>query len=396
MIKRIVLMVLDSVGVGELPDAALYGDEGSNTLKNIYKHATNFSLPNLERLGILNIKGFEDLKGSDTFLGSVAKCSEKSKGKDTTTGHWEIAGLILDKPFPVYPEGFPDDLIREFEKRTGRKVIGNYPASGTEIIKELGKKHMETGDLIVYTSADSVFQIAAHEEVIPLKELYDICRIAREMLRGDHGVGRVIARPFTGAEGNFTRTSNRKDFSLEPYRETMIDFVKNSGREVFAIGKIEDIFANKGITKSKHTATNDEGIKETILAMKEDFSGLIFTNLVDFDMVYGHRNNIRGYADALMSFDMMLPEIIGALKEDDLLIITADHGCDPTTSSTDHSREYIPLIFYGKTIKENNNLGILDTFASIGKTVLDIFEIKNDLEGKSVKNQILKTGQEAE
>ncbi|MDI9496609.1 MAG: phosphopentomutase [Bacillota bacterium] len=396
MIKRIVLMVLDSVGVGELPDAALYGDEGSNTLKNIYKHATNFSLPNLERLGILNIKGFEDLKGSDTFLGSVAKCSEKSKGKDTTTGHWEIAGLILDKPFPVYPEGFPDDLIREFEKRAGRKVIGNYPASGTEIIKELGKKHMETGDLIVYTSADSVFQIAAHEEVIPLKELYDICRIAREMLRGDHGVGRVIARPFTGAEGNFTRTSNRKDFSLEPYRETMLDFVKNSGREVFAIGKIEDIFANKGITKSKHTATNDEGIKETILAMKEDFSGLIFTNLVDFDMVYGHRNNIRGYADALMSFDMMLPEIIGALKEDDLLIITADHGCDPTTSSTDHSREYIPLIFYGKTIKENNNLGILDTFASIGKTVLDIFEIKNDLEGKSVKNQILKTGQEAE
>ncbi|NLL59611.1 MAG: phosphopentomutase [Tissierellia bacterium] len=396
MIKRIVLMVLDSVGVGELPDAALYGDEGSNTFKNIYKHATNFSLPNLERLGILNIKGFEDLKGSDTFLGSVAKCSEKSKGKDTTTGHWEIAGLILDKPFPVYPEGFPDDLIREFEKRAGRKVIGNYPASGTEIIKELGKKHMETGDLIVYTSADSVFQIAAHEEVIPLKELYDICRIAREMLRGDHGVGRVIARPFTGAEGNFTRTSNRKDFSLEPYRETMLDFVKNSGREVFAIGKIEDIFANKGITKSKHTATNDEGIKETILAMKEDFSGLIFTNLVDFDMVYGHRNNIRGYADALMSFDMMLPEIIGALKEDDLLIITADHGCDPTTSSTDHSREYIPLIFYGKTIKENNNLGILDTFASIGKTVLDIFEIKNDLEGKSVKNQILKTGQEAE
>ena len=248
MIKRIVLMVLDSVGVGELPDAALYGDEGSNTLKNIYKHATNFSLPNLERLGILNIKGFEDLKGSDTFLGSVAKCSEKSKGKDTTTGHWEIAGLILDNPFPVYPEGFPDDLIREFEKRAGRKVIGNYPASGTEIIKELGKKHMETGDLIVYTSADSVFQIAAHEEVIPLKELYDICRIAREMLRGDHGVGRVIARPFTGAEGNFTRTSNRKDFSLEPYRETMLDFVKNSGREVFAIGKIEDIFANKGIT----------------------------------------------------------------------------------------------------------------------------------------------------
>lgn len=392
MIKRIVLMVLDSVGVGELPDAALYGDEGSNTLKNIYKHATNFSLPNLERLGILNIKGFEDLKGSDTFLGSVAKCSEKSKGKDTTTGHWEIAGLILDKPFPVYPEGFPDDLIREFEKRAGRKVIGNYPASGTEIIKELGKKHMETGDLIVYTSADSVFQIAAHEEVVPLDELYEICIIARKMLQGNNGVGRVIARPFIGEEGNYTRTGNRKDFSLEPYKDTMLDFVKNSGREVYAIGKIEDIFANKGITYSNHTKNNEEGIEALIQAVKLDFEGLIFANLVDFDMIYGHRNNVQGYGDALMYFDGRLPEIMDNLKDDDILIITADHGCDPTTASTDHSREYIPLIFYGKNIKENNNLGILETFASIGKTVLDIFDINNDLKGTSVKNQIIKTG----
>lgn len=392
MIKRVVLIVLDSVGVGELPDAADYGDAGSNTLKNIYKEAENFSLPNLEKLGILNIDGFEDLKKSGSYKGSIAKCNEKSKGKDTTTGHWEISGLILDKPFPTYPKGFPQDLIEEFEKRVGRKVIGNYPASGTEIIKDLGKEHVETGKLIVYTSADSVFQVAAHEEVVALEELYNICQIARDMLQGDHGVGRVIARPFIGQEGSFVRTGNRKDFSMEPFKDTMLDFVKNSGREVYAIGKIEDIFVNRGITKSNHTPNNAEGIEATIGAIKEDFQGLIFTNLVDFDMLYGHRNNVQGYADALMYFDKKLPEILASLKSDDLLIITADHGCDPTTESTDHSREYIPLIFYGKNIKENNNLGTLDSFASIGKTVLDILNIENDLEGTSVKNQILVTG----
>lgn len=392
MIKRAVLIVLDSVGAGELPDAAEYGDEGSNTLKNIYKHAENFSLPNLEKLGILNIDGFEDLKISDSFEGSVAKCNEKSKGKDTTTGHWEISGLILDKPFPTYPDGFPKNLIEEFEKKVGRKTIGNCTASGTEIIKELGKEHVETGNLIVYTSADSVFQIAAHEEIVPLEELYNICRIARGMLQGEHGVGRVIARPFIGAEGNFTRTGNRKDFSLEPFKDTMLDFVKNNGKEVYAIGKIEDIFVNKGITKSNHTTNNEEGIEATIAAIKEDFEGLIFTNLVDFDMIYGHRNNLQGYAEALMDFDNKLPEIIDNLKSDDVLIITADHGCDPTTESTDHSREYIPLIFYGKNIRKSNNLGILDTYASIGKTVLDILNIENDLEGKSVKNQIVISG----
>jgi phosphopentomutase len=392
MIKRAVLIVLDSVGAGELPDAADYGDEGSNTLKNIYKHAQNFSLSHLESLGILNIDGFEDLKSPEYFSGSVAKCSQQSKGKDTTTGHWEISGLILDKPFPTYPDGFPEELISKFEKKIGRKVIGNYAASGTEIIKELGKEHVETGNIIVYTSADSVFQIAAHEEVVPLDELYEICIIARKMLQGDNGVGRVIARPFIGEEGNFTRTGNRKDFSLEPYKDTMLDFVKNSGREVYAIGKIEDIFANKGITYSNHTKNNEEGIEALVQAVKLDFEGLIFANLVDFDMIYGHRNNVQGYGDALMYFDGRLPEIIDNLKDDDILIITADHGCDPTTASTDHSREYIPLIFYGKNIKENNNLGILDTFASIGKTVLDIFDIKNDLKGTSVKNQIIKTG----
>lgn len=390
MINRAVLIVLDSVGVGELPDAADYGDVGSNTVKNIYKSVENFSLPNLEKLGLLNINGFEDIKKSETFSGSIAKCNEKSKGKDTTTGHWEISGLILDKPFPTYPDGFPEDFMKEFEKRVGRKTIGNYPASGTEIIKELGKAHVDTGNLIVYTSADSVFQIAAHEEVVPLEELYKICETAREMLQGEHGVGRVIARPFIGSEGNFTRTENRKDFSLVPPKDTLLDYVKNNNMEVYAIGKIEDIFVNRGITKSNHTHNNAEGIEATINAIKEDFKGLIFTNLVDFDMVYGHRNNVQGYGDALKYFDDKLPEIIDSLKDDDVLIITADHGCDPTTESTDHSREYIPLIFYGKAIKDNNNLGILDTYATIGKTILNMLNIENNLEGNSVLGNIKK------
>lgn len=390
MINRAVLIVLDSVGVGELPDAADYGDVGSNTVKNIYKNVENFSLPNLEKLGLLNINGFEDVKKSDTFTGSIAKCDEKSKGKDTTTGHWEISGLILDKPFPTYPNGFPEDLMKEFEKRVGRKTIGNYPASGTEIIKELGKSHVETGDLIVYTSADSVFQIAAHEEVVPLDELYRICETAREMLQGEHGVGRVIARPFIGVDGNFTRTENRKDFSLVPPKDTLLDYVKNNNMEVYAIGKIEDIFVNRGITKSNHTHSNAEGIEATIQAINEEFKGLIFTNLVDFDMMYGHRNNVQGYAAALKYFDDKLPSIIDSLKDDDVLIITADHGCDPTTESTDHSREYIPLIFYGKAIKDNNNLGILDTYATIGKTILHMLGIDNSLEGNSVLGNIQK------
>lgn len=390
MINRAVLIVLDSVGVGELPDAAEYGDVGSNTVKNIYKNIEDFSLPNLEKLGLLNIDGFEDMKKSENFMGSIAKCNEKSKGKDTTTGHWEISGLILEKPFPTYPNGFPEDFISEFENKVGRKTIGNYPASGTEIIQELGKLHVDTGDLIVYTSADSVFQIAAHEEVVPLDELYNICTIARQMLQGEHGVGRVIARPFIGEEGNYTRTSNRRDFSLVPFKNTLLDYVKNNNMEVYAIGKIEDIFVNRGITKSNHTHNNEEGIEATIDAIKEDFKGLIFTNLVDFDMVYGHRNNVQGYADALKYFDDKLPEIISNLKDDDVLIITADHGCDPTTESTDHSREYIPLLIYGKNIKENNNIGVLDTYTSIGKTILHMLNIRNDIEGESVLGNIIK------
>ncbi len=278
--------------------------------------------------------------------------------------------------------------MKKFEERVGRKTIGNYAASGTEIIKILGKEHVDTGNLIVYTSADSVFQIAAHEEVVPLEELYGICAAAREMLQGEHGVGRVIARPFTGTEGNYTRTSNRKDFSLIPPKDTLLDYVSKNGLEVYAIGKIEDIFVNKGITRSNHTHSNEEGIEATLEALKEDFKGLIFTNLVDFDMIYGHRNNVQGYADALKYFDDKLPEIIANLKDGDVLIITADHGCDPTTESTDHSREYIPLLLYGKNIKGNNNLGVLDTYASIGKTILDMFKIENDIAGKSVLGNI--------
>ncbi|MBP1925411.1 phosphopentomutase [Sedimentibacter acidaminivorans] len=390
MIKRAVLIILDSVGAGELPDASEYGDVGSNTIKNIYKKVDGYSLPNLEKLGLLNIDGFQDLiKSNSEYIGSVCKCNERSKGKDTTTGHWEISGIITENPFPVFRNGFPDDFISEFEKIVGRKTIGNYAASGTEIIKVLGKEHVETGNLIVYTSADSVFQIAAHEEVVPLDELYDICKKAREMLKGDLAVGRVIARPFIGSDGNYTRTKNRRDFSLVPTSDTMLDYIKNDNKEVLAIGKIEDIFVNKGITKSIHTTNNNDGIEATISAIKEDFEGLIFTNLVDFDMIYGHRNDIKGYSDALKYFDNKLPEIIKSLKDDDMLIITADHGCDPTTESTDHSREYIPLIMYGKEIKSNNNIGVLDTFSCIGKTILDILNIDNNIEGYSIKEKII-------
>ncbi len=390
MINRAILIVLDSVGAGELPDAAEYGDVGSNTIKNIYKNVENFSLPNLEKLGLLNMDGFEDINTSDTYKGSIAKCNEQSKGKDTTTGHWEISGIILEHPFPTFPNGFPDDFIKEFEKKVGRKTIGNYTASGTEIIKVLGKEHVDTGNLIVYTSADSVFQIAAHENVVPLDELYKICEVARAMLQGENGVGRVIARPFIGNDGDYKRTENRRDFSLIPPKDTLLDYVKNSGMEVYAIGKIEDIFVNKGITRSNHTKNNQEGIEATISAINEDFQGLIFTNLVDFDMLYGHRNNVSGYANALKQFDDKLPEIINSLKDGDVLLITADHGCDPTTESTDHSREYIPLIIYGHSIKENNNLGIISTYASIGKTILDMLNIENKIEGTSVKGNILK------
>ena len=389
--SRAIIIVLDGVGIGELPDANKYNDVGSNTLMNIKKNIRDLKLKNLCRLGLGKIDGenlykndFEDLD----LIGSYGKCREGSCGKDTTTGHWEISGVILKKAFPVYPNGFPKEIINKFEKAIGRKTLGNYPASGTKIINDLGDEHVKTGSPIIYTSADSVFQIAAHEKVINLDELYKICKIAREILVGDHAVGRVIARPFVGENKNYVRTKNRKDFSLEPIKKTLLDYVKESGLEVAAVGKIEDIFCNRGITLKVHTHENSEGIDETINYLKKDFAGLIFTNLVDYDMLYGHRNDVVGFARALKYFDDRLPEIFDCMKEDDLLFVTADHGCDPTTKSTDHSREYIPLLIYKKNIKKVN-LHTRNTYADIAKTIADYLNIKAEIAGTSFLNEIL-------
>lgn len=388
--KRVFLIVLDSVGAGELPDAKEYNDEGSHT---IYAISTSkyFNIPNLKKLGFLNINGVRekfDASGvAVNFEGSIARLAEKSKGKDTTTGHWEIAGVISRKPFPTYPNGFPEEIIREFEKRTGRKVICNLPYSGTEVIKDYGKEHVETGALIVYTSADSVFQIAAHEDIVSVKELYRYCEIAREILQGDHGVGRVIARPFTGTYPNFNRTSNRHDYSLAPPR-TMLDQLSEAGFDVLGVGKIYDIFAGKGITDTVRTENNADGIEKLIERMDRDFEGLCFVNLVDFDMVYGHRNDVDGYAKALSYFDSQLPRMIEALRDDDILIITADHGCDPITPSTDHSREYVPMVAFGKKIKKNNNLGTRETYADIAATILEYFNVPKEVAGTSFLDEI--------
>lgn len=389
--KRVFLVVLDSVGIGELPDAKDYNDEGSHTLYATSK-SEYFNMPNMKKLGLFNIDGvsdrFPDSVVEDVFVGSIARLAEMSKGKDTTTGHWEIAGIISKEPFPTYPNGFPKELIGEFEKRTGRKVICNLPFSGTEVILQYGREHIETGALIVYTSADSVFQIAAHEDVVPIKELYRYCEIARELLRDEHGVGRVIARPFIGSYPDYVRTSNRHDYSLAPGL-TMLDQISDAGLDVLGVGKIYDIFAGKGVTDSVRTTNNDEGVERLIERMNKDFTGLCFVNLVDFDMVYGHRNDIDGYAKALSRFDEQLPRIIDALRDEDILIITADHGCDPSTPSTDHSREYVPMIAYGKQIKKGNNIGTRDSFSDIAATVLEYLDIKQQVAGKSFLQDIL-------
>lgn len=387
MFKRVILIVLDSVGVGELPDAYKFGDEGSNTLGHVTEK-TGIGLPNMGKLGLGNIIPLKSVPKNPNAIGGYGKMAEKSAGKDTTTGHWEIAGLFIEKPFPIYPHGFPEEIIKEFEKRIGRKVLGNKPASGTEIIKELGEEHVKTGYPIVYTSADSVFQVAAHEDVIPVEELYRICEIAREILKGDHALGRVIARPFTGTPGNFVRTGNRRDFSLKPFEPTILDMLKEAGYEVFAIGKIEDIFAGQGITEKNHTTNNDEGITATIKAMDEIKNGLIFTNLVDFDMLYGHRNDVKGYAKALTHFDNRLPEIMGKLTKEDLLIITADHGCDPTTPSTDHSREYVPLLVYSPSMKHGVNLGVRSTYSDVAATIAEIFKVGTTKHGTSFLKEL--------
>lgn len=392
--KRAIIIVLDSVGIGELPDAADFGDVGSNTLVNIKKARPETSLPNMAALGLGNIQG-EDihlLGKVDAPKGCYCKMAEKSIGKDTTTGHWEIAGIVTANPFPTYTEtGFPKEVMDAFEAAIGTKTLGNYSASGTEIIKELGEEHMKTGYPIVYTSADSVFQIAAHEEIIPLERLYEICGIARKILTGEHGVARVIARPFVGnpAEG-FTRTKNRKDFSLEPTGVTILDLAKEKGMEVVAIGKIEDIFEHRGMTKADHTTNNADGIEKTIQYMQEEFEGILFTNLVDTDMVYGHRNDVEGYAGALEYFDGKLPEIMAQLKEDDILIVTADHGCDPTTPSTDHSREYVPVLICGEKVKEGVDLGIRKGFTDLGQTVADYLGLDAKFDADSFLQDILK------
>lgn len=392
--KRVAIIVLDSVGIGELPDAAKYGDEGSNTLVNIKKEYPEFSVPNMAELGLGNIEG-EDiclLGKTDSPKGCYAKMSEASNGKDTTTGHWEISGIVTENPFPTFTEtGFPKEVMDKFEKAIGRKTLGNISASGTAIINELGDEHVKTGYPIIYTSADSVFQIACHEDIIPVDELYKMCETAREILVGDYAVARVIARPFIGnGNGNYTRTERRKDFSLAPTSETILDLLKAEGKSVVAIGKIEDIFEHRGMTVTDHTTNNHDGIEKTIEYLKKDFEGLIFTNLVDTDMIYGHRNDVKGYAEAVMYFDSKLPEIKSAMKDDDILIITADHGCDPTTPSTDHSREFVPLLVYGKNIKEGVNLGVRKQFSDIAATVAEYLGINETFGAESFLKDVIK------
>lgn len=387
MAKRFFLIVLDSFGVGELPDAYKWHDEGSNTLGAIRNHP-NFNCPELERMGLFNIDGVGG--GVSAPKASYARMAEKSMGKDTTIGHWEIAGIVSPDPLPVYPDGFPEEIIQEFEEKTGRKVICNKPYSGTEVIKDYGLEHMRTGALIVYTSADSVFQIAAHEDIVPVKELYKYCEIAREMLVGKHGVGRVIARPFNG-EYPFTRTANRHDFSLLPPADTMLNLLQRAGYATISVGKIFDIFAGSGISESNRTTSNTHGMQVTKEIQGRDFSGLCFVNLVDFDMKYGHRNDIAGYAAAATEFDGFLSEFIKDMREDDVLLITADHGCDPATPSTDHSREYTPMLIYGNGVKSGVNLGTCSSFADISATVLEYFGVpQGNTKGESFLKQIAK------
>ena len=379
MKKRAILIILDSVGIGALPDAAEFGDKGANTLGNIYRARGGINLPNLYALGLANIDGALMGKGVAAPAGAFGKAAEITKAKDTTCGHWEISGLLMDKPFQIFPNGFPEKLMHEFEEKIGRKTLCNFPASGTAIINEYGDEHMRTGYPIVYTSADSVFQVAAHEDVIPLEELYKICETARELLYGDYFVGRVIARPFIGSNGKYTRTENRRDYAVEPTGDTILDALTREGKKTIAIGKIEDIFAHRGITVADH----HDGIEATIKYISEGEGDFIFTNLVDFDMLYGHRNDVEGYAKALEYFDEQLTRIIEEMKDGDILIISADHGCDPTYPGTDHTREYIPVLACGDSIEPGTNLGVLDSFADIGASIYEYLTDKKWAVGDS-------------
>lgn len=390
MKKRVFLIVLDSFGIGNMPDAARFGDEGSNTLLSISR-SEKFSIPNMAEIGMFNIDDVTCGEKEVFPKGSFARIREASNGKDTTIGHWEIAGVESARPLPVYPDGFPDDVIEKYKQLTGKNVVCNKPYSGTEVIAKYGKEHLETGDLIVYTSADSVFQVAAHEDIVPVEKLYEYCQIARDMLVGEHAVGRVIARPFvTDENGVFKRTINRHDYSLKPPKKTVLDHIKAAGKDVIGVGKIYDIFDGEGITEKIKTGTNDIGVAETYKLLDRDFDGLAFVNLVDFDSVYGHRNDVDGYANAATEFDSWLGTFIPRMRDEDMLIITADHGCDPGTPSTDHSRECVPLLIYGKNIKENNNLGTITSFAHIGATVADYLGVAYEADASSLLDKILK------
>lgn len=388
--SRVIWMIIDSVGIGALPDSEKFGDVNVNTLGNIVKNYKDIKLPNMLKLGLGNIDGIDSLEGVKSPIGAFGRASEVSKGKDTTTGHWEMTGVLVETPFKTYENGFPKEIIDEFERKTNRKVIGNKPASGTAILDELGEQQMKTGEVIVYTSADSVFQIAAHEEIIPLDELYKMCEIAREIMMGDNAVARIIARPFVGQPGAFERTSNRRDYSLSPFEDTVLDNIKNSNLDVIGVGKIEDIFNKQGITEAIHTKDNMDGVDQTINYMKKENNGLIFTNLVDFDSKYGHRRDVKGYKEALEEFDARIPEILEDMEDDDILIINSDHGNDPTYKGTDHTREYIPMLICGKNVKSGLNLGTRSSFADIGATVADLLNVKMPKHGNSFKNDIIK------
>jgi len=384
MARRAILIVMDSFGIGELPDAAEYGDIDVNTLRSCVS-SCYFKADHLAQLGLFQIDGVDGASYEQAELkGGCARMAEASKGKDTTIGHWEIAGLVSDRPLPTYPGGFPKEVLDEFSRRTGRGVLCNLPYSGTQVIADYGDEHVESGDLIIYTSADSVFQIAAHEDIVPCEQLYDYCRIARDILQGEHGVGRVIARPFVGTSGNYTRTAHRHDFSLLPPKDTMLDRVSAAGLDCIAVGKIHDIFAGRGMTEFVYTSGNEDGINKTIEFMKKDFNGLMFVNLVDYDMLYGHRRDIDGYAKAVAYFDERLHEITELMQDEDILMITADHGCDPAyLKTTDHTREYTPLLMYGKNVPVKN-FGTRDSFADISATILQYLGIENTLEGKAI------------
>jgi phosphopentomutase len=383
-IKRVIVIVLDGVGAGEAPDAADYGDVGSNSLANTAKAVGGLKLPNMGRLGIGHITDILGVPPEKTPSGCYGKMQPKSAGKDTISGHWELMGIPLEKPLPTYPNGFPKSLLDEFTRLTGKEVLGNKPASGTEIIVELGEEHMRTGKPIVYTSADSVFQIAANEAVIPIEELYKMCKISRELLQGEHAVGRVIARPFVGTSAdNFKRTERRHDYPLMSPLPTMLDRLVSAGKEVVSVGKIDDIFGHRGITRSNHTVSNRDGIAATLEFLPEAFEGLLFVNLIEFDMIFGHRNDARGYADALEEFDRAVPEIQKQMRKTDLAMVVADHGVDPTTPGTDHSREHIPLLVFGEQITRGKNLGTRKTFSDVAATIGEIFSIPDPILGES-------------